>query len=261
MLIDSHCHLDLLDLEACGGDLDAVLAQAAGEGVSGFLCISVTPEHFPRVRGLAERYPAVWASAGVHPSQKLASEPDEETLIAMADHPRVIAVGETGLDYHYNQGDLDWQRERFRRHVRAARAVGKPLVIHSRAARADTLRILDEEGARDVGGVMHCFAEDWDTARAAMDLGFLISFSGIVTFRNADALREVAARVPPDAMLVETDAPWLTPVPHRGRTNQPAYVRHVAERIAQLHETSLEDVATTTTANFFRLFTGAQLSG
>jgi len=193
-------------------------------------------------------------SVGVHPNEQDATEPEPDVLAELARHPKNVAIGETGLDYFHGKGDLEWQRERFRRHVAAARLAKKPLIIHSRDARADTLAILREEGAVDVGGVMHCFTEDWDTAAAAMDLGFYISFSGIVTFRNAADLREVARRVPDDRLLIETDSPYLAPVPHRGRPNEPRYVAHVAAQLAELRGADADAIADLTRDNFARLF-------
>ena len=218
------------------------------------LCISTTLEGFAKVRSLAERYDNFFASAGVHPDSAPENEVEVAPLAALAAHPRVLAIGETGLDYYRQTGDLEWQRERFRRHIRAARQAAKPLVIHTREAAADTLRIMEEERAAEAGGVLHCFTESLQVAQAAMAMGFYISFSGIVTFKNAVALKEVAVRIPPDRLLVETDSPYLAPVPHRGKTNQPAWVRHVAEELARLRGVSLESVAHATTENFFRLF-------
>lgn len=251
MLFDSHCHLDFPGLIE---DLDAVLARMAEAGVGEAVCIAVSRPEWPRVLALAERDPRLWATVGVHPDTREGDEPDIDALTATAAHPRVVAIGETGLDYYRHTGDLEWQRERFRTHIRAARRCGRPLVIHTRAAAADTLRLMREEGADAVGGVMHCFTETWETARAALDLGFHISFSGIVTFRNAGELREVAARVPDERLLIETDAPYLAPVPHRGRTNEPAFVRHVAEQVAALRGSTLEAIAALTTTNARRLF-------
>jgi TatD DNase family protein len=251
MLVDSHCHLDFDEFR---DRIPEILAEMSAAGVGHALCISVTLQDFPRVRALAEAHPRLFATAGVHPDYPDAGEVTVDQLVAAADHPRVVAIGETGLDYYRLGGDLTWQRERFRAHIRAARTCGKPLVIHTRSAAADTLRIMREEGAAEVGGVMHCFTETLDVARAAADLGFLISFSGIVTFRNAAALRDVAKALPLDGILVETDSPYLAPVPYRGKVNQPAYVRHVAEEVARLREASLEKVAAATTANFFRCF-------
>ncbi|MBI3055238.1 MAG: TatD family hydrolase, partial [Betaproteobacteria bacterium] len=204
-------------------------------------------------RTLAETYPNLHASVGVHPDYEGIAVSIEQ-LVALANHPRVVAIGETGLDYYRLKGDLEWQRERFRAHIRAARECGKPLIVHTRAAPDDTLRIMREEGAGEAGGVMHCFTESWEVAEAAMGMGFHISFSGIVTFKNAKALREVARRVPLENMLVETDAPYLAPVPYRGKTNQPGYVRHVAEEIARLKGVTLEQVSEKTTCNYYQLF-------
>lgn len=251
MFIDSHCHLDFPEF---AGQFDAVLQRMQDNGVDAAMCISVTMADFPKVLALAERDSRLWATAGVHPDYPDGDEPDVERLVRLAAHPRILAIGETGLDYYRLKGDLEWQRERFRTHVRAARACGKPLVVHTRAASSDTIRILREEGAEAVGGVMHCFTEDWDTAAAAMDLGFCISFSGIVTFKNAEALREVAAKVPDERLLIETDAPYLAPVPHRGKTNEPAFVRHVGERLAEIRGSSAEHIGAVTTENFMRVF-------
>jgi TatD DNase family protein len=250
-LVDSHCHLDF---DPLGTDVSAVLARAREHGVGHVLCVAVTLENFPRVRALAHAHPQVYASVGVHPNERSGRDPTVEELVAAAADPRIVAIGETGLDYYRTEEAAAWQHERFRRHIRAARASGKPLIIHTRQAAADTLRILEEEGAREVGGVMHCFSETWEVARAAMDMNFCISFAGIVTFRNAESLREVARRVPADRLLVETDSPYLAPVPHRGKTNEPAYVRYVAERVAQVRGVPFETVAEQTTRNFFTLF-------
>ncbi|MGD8309636.1 MAG: TatD family hydrolase, partial [Chromatiales bacterium] len=214
-------------------------------------------ERYPSMLALVEPEPGVSVSVGVHPNERDRRDPVADELVELAGHERNVAIGETGLDYFHGKGDLGWQRERFRVHIEAARACGKPLIIHTREAREDTLRILREGGAGEVGGVMHCFTETWDMARRAMDMGFYISFSGIVTFRNAEALREVATRVPLDRLLIETDAPYLTPVPHRGKPNQPAYVRHVAERIADLRGLPVEQLIEVTGENFFRLFPAA----
>jgi len=256
MLVDSHCHLDFPELRA---DLPALLARMAAQGVTHALTISTTLAGFPGVLALAQSTPNLWCTAGVHPDERGdGREATVEELVALASHPKVVALGETGLDYFRVEGDTGWQRERFRVHIRAARAAGKPLVIHTREAAADTLRILEEEGAGTVGGVMHCFTETLEVAQAAMRLGFHISFSGIVTFKNAAALKEVARAVPLERMLVETDAPYLAPVPHRGKTNEPAFVRHVAEEIARLKGVAPEAVAAATTANFFALFRHAR---
>ncbi|HUQ28188.1 MAG TPA: TatD family hydrolase [Usitatibacter sp.] len=256
MLIDSHCHLDFPELNA---DLAGVLSRMGDNGVTHALTISTTLETFPAVRAVAHAHANVWCSAGVHPDERRdGREASLEELVAMGSDERVVAIGETGLDYYRVEGDTEWQRERFRTHIRAARELSKPLVIHTREAAADTLRLMREERAQEVGGVLHCFTESWDVAQAAMEMGFLISFSGIVTFKNAKDLKEIATRVPLERMLVETDSPYLAPVPHRGKPNQPAFVKHVAEEIAALRESSFEDIARATTQNFFRLFRNAK---
>jgi TatD DNase family protein len=255
MLVDSHCHINFPEL---AGKLDSMLALMRKNQVTHALCVSVTLEDFPQVRGLAERYEHIYASVGVHPDYPDVPVVKEKELIGLADHAKVIAIGETGLDYYRIKGELEWQRERFRTHIRAARSCGKPLIIHMRDAGPDTLRILREEGAREAGGVMHCFTGTWDEAQAAMDLGFCISFSGIVTFKNAQELKEVARLVPLDRMLIETDSPYLAPVPHRGKTNEPGLVKHVAEEISRLKGIPFEQVAAATSRNFFGLFRGAR---
>jgi TatD DNase family protein len=255
MLVDSHCHLDRLDWASCGGSLAAALDHARERGIGRFLCVSIDLEDWPAMMQLIEPHAEVLASVGVHPNDHQGRLPDADELVALAAHPRVIAIGETGLDHYRTEGDdLLTQREQFRVHIAAAKACRKPLIIHTRAARADTIAVMREEGADTIGGVMHCFTEDWDTARAALDLGFYISFSGIVTFRSADELREVAKQVPLDRILVETDSPYLAPIPHRGKPNQPAYVREVAEFLAELRGLAYETLAKATTANFNRLF-------
>jgi TatD DNase family protein len=251
MLVDSHCHLDYPEFD---GRIDEIRAEMAANQVTHALCISTTLEGFGKVRSLAERYDNFFASAGVHPDSEPSCAVEVGDLAALAAHPRVLAIGETGLDYYRQKGDLEWQRERFRRHIRAARRAGKPLVIHTREAAADTLRIMEEERAAEAGGVLHCFTESLGVAQAATAMGFYISFSGIVTFKSAAALREVAREIPLERLLVETDSPYLAPVPHRGKTNQPAWVRHVAEELARLRGVSLQAIADATTANFFRLF-------
>lgn len=251
MLVDSHCHLDFPDL---AGRVDEALALMRENGVTHALCVSVTLQEFPQVRALAERYPNLYASVGVHPDYADVPLVTEKELVALADHPRVVAIGETGLDHYRIKGGAEWQRERFRTHIRAARSSGKPLIIHMRDAAEDTLRIMREERASEVRGVMHCYTGTWETAQAAMDLGFCISFSGIVTFKNAAALREVAKQVPLDRMLIETDSPFLAPVPYRGKTNEPGLVKYVAEEIARLRHVSLDEVAAATSANYFKLF-------
>lgn len=251
LLVDSHCHLDFPDFQ---GREDELLAAMKSSSVGWALIAGVTLERLPAALALTERFPNLYAAVGVHPDTQEGQEADEETLIRLADHPKIVAIGETGLDYYRLEGDLEWQRERFRTHVRAARKTSKPLIIHTREAAADTLRILEEEGAGEVGGVFHCFTETLAVAEAALALGFHISISGIVTFKNALQIKEVASFVPIDRLLVETDAPYLAPVPHRGKLNHPALVRHVAEEVARLQGISLEALAEATTRNFFRLF-------
>jgi TatD DNase family protein len=251
MLVDSHCHLDFPEI---ADQLDSVFALMRENQVERALCVSVTLEDFPRVLRIAETYPHIHASVGVHPDYEKVDAVSVAELLALADHPRVVAIGETGLDYFRLKGDLEWQRERFRTHIRAARECGKPLIIHTRAAAEDTLRIMREEGAAKAGGVMHCFTESMEVAKAAMDLGFYISFSGIVTFKNAKDIKAVAVEVPMERVLVETDSPYLAPAPYRGRTNQPGYVKHVAEEIARLKGLTFEQVCQKTTSNFYKLF-------
>jgi TatD DNase family protein len=254
MLVDSHCHLDRLDLSPFDGSIDAVLAAAEAQDIGHFLCVSINLEDYPAMLKLAEVHEQVSASVGLHPNEQGGHDPDTDELVGLAKHPRIIAIGETGLDYFRSEGDLDWQRDRFRRHIAAAKLSGKPLIIHSRDARDDTLKILEEEQADEVGGVMHCFTGDWEMAQRAMEMNFYISFSGIVTFKTARELQDIAKRMPSDRYLVETDSPYLAPVPHRGKPNQPAFVRHVAEFIAHLRGESYEQVAAATTENFRTLF-------
>jgi len=259
MFIDSHCHINFPELAA---RMPEILAKMAENRVTHALCVSVNLPEFPSVLALAEQYPHIYASVGVHPDYEDTPEPTVEQLVQLADHPKIVAIGETGLDYYRLEGDLEWQRERFRTHIRASRATGKPLIIHTRAASADTIRILQEEGAGvdrgGVAGVMHCFTETLDVALAAVEMGFYISFSGIVTFKSAKDLQAVAQALPLDRILIETDSPYLAPVPFRGRVNEPGYVAHVAEFLATLKDVPLPDIAAATTANFHTLFkTGA----
>ena len=251
MLVDSHCHLNFPGLLE---NLTAIKQSMHDNDVGHALCISVTLPDFPQVLALAEENENFFASVGVHPDYENIEEPTVEELLKLADHPKVIAIGETGLDYFRLTGDLEWQRTRFRTHIQAAIACGKPLVIHTRSSAEDTLRIMQEENAQQVGGVMHCFTENLDIAQRAIELGFYISFSGIVTFKNAQTIKEVAMHIPLEKMLVETDSPYLAPAPYRGKTNQPSYVKHVAEEIARLRGISLQEVSAATTQNFFRLF-------
>ena len=254
MLVDSHCHINF---EALHTNLADILEHARANGVSHMLCVAVNLTDYPQIKQLADTYSHIFSSVGVHPNEHPSTEPSIDELLALADDPQVVAIGETGLDYFRSEGELDWQRERFRCHIRAARQCGKPLIVHMRDASDDTLRIMREESANDVGGVMHCFTATWEVAQAAMALEFYISFSGIVTFKNAAPLREVAAQVPIDRLLVETDSPYLAPMPYRGKTNQPAYVRQVAEQLAELRGIPFAELAKQTTRNFFTLFKDA----
>lgn len=251
MFIDSHCHLDFPEL---ADNLEEVLENMRRNDVVQALCVGVSLEKFPRIMTLAEKCPHIYASVGVHPDHEGGAEPTQAKLAELARHSKVVAIGETGLDYYRLKGDLEWQRERFRVHIRAAIEAGKPLIIHTRESSADTLRIMAEENAGQVGGVMHCFTENLEVAEAAMAMGFYISFSGIVTFKNATIIKNVARTIPLERMLIETDSPYLAPVPYRGKLNQPAYVRYVAEEIAALRGIPLAQVAEATTANFLKLF-------
>ena len=250
MYVDSHCHLSFPELAA---DLPGVLTRMRAAGVQAALSVCTTLEEFPQVCLIAEN-DGLYASVGVHPDSGDSSEPTVERLLELARHPKVVAIGETGLDYYRLKEPLEWQRDRFRTHIRAARACGKPLIIHTRAAAADTLRLMAEEGADAVGGVMHCFTETAEVAQRALDMGFHISFSGIVTFKNATELQSTAARIPMDRLLIETDAPYLAPVPHRGRQNEPGFVPFVAHKLAQLRGVDNEAIAAATADNFYRLF-------
>lgn len=257
MYIDSHCHINFADL---AGRLPEVFTKMAENKVTHALCVSVSLPDFPQVIALAEQHPHIYASVGVHPDYEDTPEPTVEQLVEIAKNPRIIAIGETGLDYYRSEpgADMEWQRNRFRVHIRASRQTGKPLIIHTRAASEDTIRIMKEEGASPAdggaAGVMHCFTESWEVAQAAMDLGFYISFSGIVTFKSAKALQEVARNVPLERMLIETDSPYLAPVPHRGKINEPGFVSHVAEFIADMRGIPLAEVSRHTTQNFQDLF-------
>jgi TatD DNase family protein len=255
MYIDSHCHINFPELQA---RMPEILAKMAENKVTHALCVSVDLPDFPQVLALAEQYPHISASVGVHPDYVDTPEPSVEQLVALADNPRIVAIGETGLDYFRLEGDLEWQRERFRTHIKASRITRKPLIIHTRAASEDTIRIMQEEGAGTdkggVAGVMHCFTESLEVAEAALAMGFYISFSGIVTFKSAKDLQAVAKAVPLERILIETDSPYLAPIPHRGKMNEPGFVRHVAEYLAVLKDVPLSQVAQQTTDNFFNLF-------
>ncbi len=251
MYVDSHCHINF---PALLPELDNVLALMRTNQVTAALCVSVDMESFDAVNSIATQHAHIFASVGVHPNHHEGAEPDELELVRLASLPKVVAIGETGLDYFRQAGDAWPQQQRFRTHIRAAVKAGKPLIVHTRQAAADTLRIMKEENARDVGGVMHCFTEDWDTAQKAMDQGFFISLSGIVSFKNAVEVRVVAQKIPLSRLLIETDSPYLAPVPFRGKTNQPGYVKYVAEAIAELRGVSPEEIGQATTENFRSLF-------
>lgn len=257
MFVDSHCHLDFPEL---AGDLPQILDDMAQNRVGHALVVAVSKPEWARIRELVAPHPHLFASVGVHPDYPDTEEPSVDDLLTAAQDPKVVAIGETGLDYYRGSEPFDWQRERFRVHIRASRQSGLPLIIHTRSAAADTIRIMAEEGAQEAGGVMHCFTESWEVAQAAMELGFYISFSGIVTFKNAVDLQEVARRVPLERMLIETDSPYLAPVPYRGKRNDPSKVPHVAQKIADLRGIALAEIEARTTANFFELFSKAAVS-
>ena len=260
MIVDSHCHLNMLDLAPYNGELAGAIAAAKARGVDYILTISVDFPKLQEVVSIAEQFPNVFASVGVHPDEHQGDTVDMAAVRQFAEHPRVVAIGETGLDYYRSEAgaDMSWQQQRFREHIALAKDLQKPLIIHTRAAREDTIRILKEEQAEDVGGVMHCFTEDWNMAKAALDLGFYISMSGIVTFKNAKQVQEVALKTPLDRLLIETDAPFLTPVPFRGKQpNEPQFVYYVAEFLAELRGESMSKIADQTTENFFTLFSKA----
>ena len=251
MFIDSHCHINFPELIS---DLDGVMQRMSDSEVDKALCVSISTTTLPEIIKITNCYGNIYGSAGVHPNGKESQEPTLETLIKLSANEKIIAIGETGLDYFRSEGDMSWQQERFRRHIRCAKEVGKPLIIHTREAPKDTIRIMKEEGAAQAGGVMHCFTESYEMAEAAMQMGFLISFSGIVTFKNAKQVKEVAAKVPLNSMLIETDSPYLAPVPFRGKTNEPSFVKYVAEELANLKNIEIDLIASQTTENFHRLF-------
>jgi TatD DNase family protein len=254
MIVDSHCHLDCIDLSEFNNDFEQVLTQARDNGVGHFLCVNIEMKHYQNLIAIAEQYDDVSISVGVHPNTHDEPEVSLDELIEKSNHPKCIAIGETGLDYYRNQGDMQWQRDRFTTHIQAALTTQKPLIIHTRSAAEDTLKVMRQANAKDIGGVMHCFAEDWDVAKAALELNFYISFSGIVTFKNATSLKEVAKKVPLDRILIETDSPYLAPVPFRGKQNHPALVKHVCEYLSELLSIDYEKMAKITTDNFYRCF-------
>jgi TatD DNase family protein len=254
MLIDSHCHLDRIDLSPYNHCFADFMAAAARENIGHMLSIAIDLENYAGMLALIENYPQISATVGVHPNENEGREPTLDELVRLGEDDKVVGIGETGLDYFRSEGDLSWQQNRFRTHIQAAKLLNKPLIIHTREAREDTLAILREQGAEKVGGVIHCFTEDWDFAEQAMSLNFYISFSGIVTFNNAKKIREVAEKIPADRFLIETDSPYLAPAPYRGKPNYPMYVRHVAEFIAALRDVSPETIAAQSADNFRTLF-------
>ena len=252
-IVDSHCHIDRVDLDSFGGSVESMLSHASELSVTKFLCVCIDLEHFDQVHSLSLAHPNIYSSAGVHPTETNCKDPSVEELLEYADKEKVIAIGETGLDYfHVRREEADWQRERFKRHIEASNISGKPMIIHMRDSKEDTIEMLTKEKAQK--GVMHCFSEDLYTAEAAIDLGFYISFSGILTFKSAESLREVAKKISAERILVETDSPYLTPVPKRGKPNTPAYTYYVAEKLAEIRNTSISEIAKVTTQNFNRLF-------
>lgn len=250
-IIDSHCHINFPDL---ADDIDGILDRMEKNDITKALCVSVNLEKFHEIQGLVQEHPNIFGSVGVHPDNQGVIEPTVESLAKLADNQKIVAIGETGLDYFRTEGDTEWQRQRFRVHIDAARMTNKPLIIHTRDAGADTLDILRETGEGEVRGVMHCFTETLPFALASIELGFMISFSGILTFKNAEEIRNVARAIPLESIMVETDSPYLAPVPNRGKTNEPSYVRFVLEELARVKDLSIEEVANTTTKNFNRLF-------
>lgn len=254
MLIDSHCHLDRIDLKPYHDSFSAFVDDAKAQQIEHMLCIAIDMESYPDMLALIEPYPQISLSVGVHPNVTEGREPSIDELLQLAQHDKVIAIGETGLDYFHSKGDLEWQHQRFRNHISVAKTLSKPLIIHTREAGHDSLDVLKAEGADIVGGIIHCFTEDWEYAKKALDLNFYISFSGIVTFKNAQAIKEVAQKVPADRFLIETDSPYLAPAPYRGKPNYPTYVKYVAEHIAELRGESFDDIARLSRDNFYRLF-------
>ncbi|MCG7921180.1 MAG: TatD family hydrolase [Candidatus Thiodiazotropha lotti] len=254
MLVDSHCHLDRVALDHYANDFSQFVTSTLDGGISHMLCVSIDLESWPSMVSLVESYPQISVSVGVHPNDRERHDPTPDELVELAQHPKVVAIGETGLDYFHGKGDLDWQRNRFRQHIEAAKQAELPLIIHTRDAREDTLSIMQSQGADRAGGVMHCFTENWSMAEQALEMGFFISFSGIITFKNAADLREVVKQVPMQQLLIETDSPYLAPVPYRGKPNQPIYVHQVAECVAEIKGVSVEHVAAQTSENYHRCF-------
>ena len=254
MLIDSHCHLDRIDLKPYDNDFNNFMLDAKAKKIEHLLCISIDLATYPKMLNLVENHHNISVTVGVHPNAQEGVNPTLDELITLANNDKVIGIGETGLDYFRSEGDLEWQKQRFRDHIKVAKILNKPLIIHTREAKNDTLKILREENAEEVGGIIHCFTEDWDFAKATMDLNFYISFSGIVTFNNTDVIKEVAKKMPANRILIETDSPYLAPIPFRGKPNYPLYVQYVAEQLATLRGVSFEEIAESTTNNFYELF-------
>ena len=254
MLIDSHCHLDRIDLKPYEDDFSCFMTAAKANQLEHLLCIAIDLESYPAMLDLVLNFPEISLTVGVHPNVKECKDPSVDELVALGKLNKIIGIGETGLDYFRSEGDLSWQHQRFRNHIRAAKILKKPLIIHTREAKVDTLKILKDEGAEEIGGIIHCFTEDWEFAQKALDLNFYISFSGIITFNNATTIRDVVKKIPSDKFLIETDSPYLAPVPFRGRPNYPIYVRYIAEQIAELRGITVNKVADITTNNFYNLF-------
>jgi TatD DNase family protein len=254
MLIDSHCHLDRIDLKPYEDDFSCFMTAAKANQLEHLLCIAIDLESYPAMLDLVLNFPEISLTVGVHPNVKECKDPSVDELVALGKLNKIVGIGETGLDYFRSEGDLSWQHQRFRNHIRAAKILKKPLIIHTREAKADTLKILKDEGAEEIGGIIHCFTEDWEFAQKALDLNFYISFSGIITFNNATTIRDVVKKIPSDKFLIETDSPYLAPVPFRGRPNYPIYVRYVAEQVAELRGITVNKVADITTNNFYNLF-------
>lgn len=253
MLIDSHCHLDRIDLMPYQGDFGNFMEAVSQNQIEHLVTIAIDLESYPSMLSLVSDYPQISVTVGVHPNVTNGKDPTVDELIVLGQDNKVIGIGETGLDYFRSEGDVSWQQQRFRNHIRAAKKLKKPLIIHTRDAKQDTLRILQEEKAAEVGGIIHCFTEDWEFAKSALDLNFYISFSGIVTFNNAKEIKEVAKKIPADRFLIETDSPYLAPAPYRGKPNYPIYVRHVAEHIAELRGVTFDTIADQSTTNFHKL--------
>lgn len=254
MFIDSHCHLDRIDLTPYQNDFSCFMQEAKKSQIDHMLCIAIDLESYPAMVDLVKDYSSISLSVGVHPNVQEGKDPSAEELIELGSDEKIIAIGETGLDYFRSEGDLEWQHQRFKNHIQAAKDLKKPLIIHTREAGQDSLEVLEKEGADEVGGIIHCFTEDWAYAERALELGFYISFSGIVTFKNAQDIKDTAKKIPADRFLIETDSPYLAPVPYRGKPNYPTYVRYVAEHLAELRETSVEEIAKLSTNNFKMLF-------